>query len=367
VKRETVLAAVTTAPGQVVLREFPRPEIGPDDLLLRVELCGICGSDLHIFEGDRPRPYPMIQGHEFVGTVAAIGERARERNRVDVGDRVTVEVLVPCQTCSWCRAGTYNLCLANRTEGWMYGCNISCERPPHLWGAWAQYLYVPARALVHRLPDGVPWERAVLAEPLSVAVRAVHLSPIRVGEPAVVIGSGPIGLLTALVANLAGARPVILVGRREERLRLAQRLGATVVVNEQEEDPTEAVLRLTEGGAPVVFEAAGTVQSQQAAFAYARPGGTVTLLGLTGAQPVSLALDRVVVTREVRVQGSAMGAQAYPATLEILAGSGFPLEALVTHRFSLPQVEEALHTVRSRGGRCIKVVIAPWDPPGPST
>lgn len=360
-KGEPVLAAVTQAARRLALSEFPRPPVGPDDLLLRVELCGICGSDLHIFHGHPPRPFPMIQGHEFVGTVAAIGENAHRSRGLEVGDRVTVEVVVPCQACSWCRSGSYNLCLRNRTEGWMYGCNITCQRPPHLWGAWAQYLYVPRQAIVHRLPDALPWERAVLAEPVSVCVRAVHRSPLRVGEPAVVVGSGPIALLTAWVANLAGARPVILVGRREERLRLALRLGATEVVDERNEDPVKAVERSTDGGAPLVFEAAGTVEGQQRAFSYARPGGTVVLLGLTGAQPVPLALDRVVVTKELQVQGSAMGAHAYPATLELLARAPHPVEQLVTHRFPLRGVQDALDTLQTRRDGCIKAVVAAWE------
>ena len=235
--RDMALAAVAVAPGLLELQRLPIPEIGRRDLLMKVRLCGICGSDQHLLRNDWNTTYPLVLGHEFVGTVDRVGEQAAARHGVAAGDRIAVEMYVPCQECFFCRRGLYNLCERDLDEGWQFGCNIPTTRAPGLWGGYAEYLYVPYRALVHRVSSTVNWNAAVLIEPLAVAVRAVNLTPISLGDSVVVVGPGTIGLLAAVAAKSAGAGQVILVGTRDSRLALGAGMGADVVVNARDEGP----------------------------------------------------------------------------------------------------------------------------------
>ena len=355
---ERVRAAVAVRQGTIEVQSFPLPEIGPRDMLVQVRLCGVCGSDLHLLRGDWGTPFPVILGHEFVGTVAQLGSEAREHHGVDVGDRVTVEMIVPCHECYWCRKGYYNLCAHDKKEGWEYGCNITCARPPHLWGGWAEYLYVPIQALVHRIPDHLPWEAAVLVEPLAVATRAVNLTPMLAGDTVAVVGPGTIGLLTTVAAKAAGAGTVILIGTRDSRLELGRALGADVLVNTARADARQEVLGVTGGrGADVVFETAGTPAAQQQALELARAGATVTILGLTGNRPVTLDLDRALMSPELRVQASFLSAWGYQGSIATLRSRRFPVEQLVTHVFPLEQAAQAVRFSAQRLEDCVKVAI----------
>ncbi len=358
----TVRAAVTTSPGHIEVQRFPRPALGPGDMLLKVELCGVCGSDVHLFHGDWGNPFPVILGHEYIGTVAELGEQAAQKHGVSPGDRVAVEMIWPCHDCFYCQQGLYNLCDLDQTEGRQFGCNISSARPPHLWGGWAEYLFVPQGSLVHRLPEDIPWEALVLTEPLAVAVRAVNLTPISIGDTAVVVGSGPIGLVTVVAAQAAGAGRVVLVGTREKRLVLGQELGASEIVDFRQEDALPRVRQLTSSrGADIVFETAGTVESQVQALSYARRAATVTFVGLTGNRPVTFYPDQQIVQREVRIQSSILSAWAYQGAIEIIKSQRFPIEKLVTHKFPLEQASEALHLSMHGKDQAVKVVLAPQE------
>lgn len=359
-KGETLEAAVAVEAGKMEIRRFPKPAIGPRDLLMRVELCGICGSDQHLFTGDWGTPFPLILGHEFVGTVAEVGDEASARHGVSMGDHITVEMAVPCHECYWCQRGYYNLCEKDLNDGWQYGCNIPIARAPSLWGGYAEYLYVPHSALVHRIASRVPWRAAVLVEPLAVAVRAINLTRITLGDSVVVVGPGTIGLAAVMAAKTAGTGQVILVGTRDSRLELGRTLGADAVINTREEDPVARVKALTGGrGADAVFETAGTATAQQECFNYARRGGVVTIVGLTGDKVVPLNTDRQLAFKEIRLQASFLSAWGYQGAISIIESGRFPLEKLVTQVFPLPAAKEALDFARCNKDECIKAVLAP--------
>jgi threonine dehydrogenase-like Zn-dependent dehydrogenase len=359
---EVVKAAVAVSPGHLEIQHFPRPALGAGDLLLRVELCGVCGSDVHLFHGDWGNPYPVILGHEFIGTVAEIGEQAARLHGLTPGNRIAVEMIWPCHQCFWCQRGLYNLCVEDQREGRQFGCNIVATRPPFLWGGWAEYMYVPAGSLVHRAPDDLLWEQLVLIEPLAVAGRAVNLTGVTLGDTAVVVGSGPIGLMTVVAARAAGVGQLILVGTREKRLALGKALGADVCIDFRQEDALARVRALTGGwGADLVFETAGSLTSQTEALSYARRAGTVTFIGLTGNWPVTFHPDQQLVTREIRLQSSILSAWAYQGAINIIQSKRFPIEKVVTHRFPLEAAGEALETSISSKEVAGKVVIAPWD------
>ncbi|RQW74830.1 hypothetical protein EBB45_09525 [Lysinibacillus composti] len=350
--------AVITDKLKIEMKALPIPEIGDKDLLVKVEMCGVCGSDLHIYQGDWGEPYPLIPGHEFIGRVEALGSNASLIHNVNLGDRVAVEMILPCGECYSCRSGLYNLCEKDRDEGRQYGCNISSNREGTLFGGWSEYLYVPKNALVHRIPEHVPLKRAVLTEPLAVAVRAVNNTKPNLGDSIVIVGAGPIGLLTVVAAKSAGAYPIILVGSREERLSLGKEFGADYVIDYRSENVLEGVLSITQGrGANIVFETAGTPKAQRDSMDYARVGGKVNFVGLTGNKTVQIETDLQMTFKELKVYTSFLSAWSYQGAINIIANGQFPIEKMITHEFSLDEVELALSYSANRTENAIKVAI----------
>lgn len=351
-------AAVITEKLKIEMKALPIPEIGDKDLLVKIEMCGVCGSDLHIYQGDWGEPYPLIPGHEFIGRVEALGENAAQFHNVKLGDRVAVEMILPCGECTPCKTGLYNLCEKDRDEGRQYGCNISSDREGTFYGGWSEYLYVPQNAIVHRIPEHVPLKRAVLTEPLAVAVRAVNNTKPNLGDSVVVVGGGPIGLLTIVAAKAAGADPIILVGSREERLSLGIEFGADYVIDYRRENVLERIMSITEGrGANIVFETAGTPKSQRDSMDYAQVGGFVNFVGLTGNKPVQIETDLQMTFKELKVYTSFLSAWSYQGAINIISKGQFPIEKMITHEFSLEEVEKALSYSANRTDNAIKVAI----------
>lgn len=279
-------------PLAVELREVPVPEIGETDVLLAVGAVSVCGSDVHQFHATHSWPVniPVVLGHEFCGTVAAVGSGVRG---VREGDRVASETAaVICGTCLMCRTGRYNLCPARK--GFGYGVN----------GAMASYVKVPARCL-HALPDSLPFDLACLAEPHAVAYQSMCVNTtIRPGDAVLVLGPGPIGLLCARMAALSGAHPLIVAGLSGDAARLAaaQTLGATHVVNIQEQPLEEVVRGLDPLGVDVVCDASGASRPLDVALGLVKPDGQVTKVGWS---PDSVPVDmNPLVQKNVRLQGS---------------------------------------------------------------
>ncbi|HXG39393.1 MAG TPA: alcohol dehydrogenase catalytic domain-containing protein, partial [Candidatus Limnocylindrales bacterium] len=216
--RETVRAAVLVAPRRIEVERLPRPSVDADAALVAVELCGICGTDLKTFAGDLPAPYPIVLGHEIVGRVAEIGERAARRYGVAAGDRVLVESSIPCWSCPACRSGAYRLC---PTKGG-YGTRLSVSVPPGLWGGLAELLYLAPGSIVHRLPASIG-PRVAIAIPLVAngLQWVTRMGSLRPGDRVLVQGCGPQGLAAALVARAGGAAEVTVTGLTTDRGRLA--------------------------------------------------------------------------------------------------------------------------------------------------
>jgi L-iditol 2-dehydrogenase len=279
-------------PMAVELRDIAVPEIGDTDVLLRVGAVSVCGSDVHQCYNTHSWPVnlPVVLGHEFAGTVATLGRAVAGFRE---GDRVVSETAAEvCGVCMLCRTGRYNLCPTRK--GFGYGIN----------GAMATYVKVPARCL-HAIPDSLPFELACLAEPHSVAYNAMCInSTIRPGDAVVVLGPGPIGLLCARMAALAGADPLIVVGLSADaaRLETARELGATHVVNAQQENVDEIVRSLSPLGADLVCDASGASRPLDVALGLTRPDGQVTKVGWSpDLVPVNL---NPLVQKNIRLQGS---------------------------------------------------------------
>ena len=363
---DTVRAAVQTAPGTIELREFPRPAVGADDGLLRVEANGICGSDVEMFRGHMGlRGGPTIPGHEPLGIVEEVGEAAARRWGVQPGDRVALEVIVPCRSCHDCLTGRYQSCRHRR-----FGHGVTpVDVAPSLWGGFAEHLYLTLGAVLHKVDPTLPAELAVMFNPLGAGVRwAVHLGGAGLGDTVVVLGAGQRGIASVIAAKAAGAGTVVVTGLAADahKLALARRFGAdhTLTVDGPDAvDVVEAVRDLTGGaGADVVLELTPMAHEpvEQALLA-AKHGGTVVLAGLKGDAPVPLRTD-LIINRALVLRGAyGVDARGYADAIAIIESRRFPLEELHTHTFGLDDTELALRTAGGEveGERAVHVSVHP--------
>src|SRR3990172_5280391 len=285
----TMRAAVTRDWNDIRIEEVPVPVLEQGEVLVRVGACGICGTDLKIvagvYEGSWPPALPFIQGHEWAGTVAALGEGV---TGLQVGDRVAAENHKGCGACANCRRGRYNLCEVARSKGKAYKLYGHSAQ-----GAFAEYAARPA-GLLHKLPDAVSFEEGTIVNQGALGLHAIRRCRIEPGDTVAVIGPGLVGLITVQLAKAVGATRVIVAGRGP-RLELAKELGADGVVDVSKVDTVEGVRELTHGrGTDCAFECAGSPSAVAAALNCVRRSGRVGLVGLTGHQEVELDTDRLV-------------------------------------------------------------------------
>jgi threonine dehydrogenase-like Zn-dependent dehydrogenase len=328
--------------------ELPVPEIAADgdDALLRVEACGICGSDYEQYEGALKVPYPVIPGHEPVGVIEAIGARAADRWGVAKGDRVAVEALLPCGKCPACAQAKYSLC---RGDGALpvYGYRPA-SLAPGLWGGYAEYLYLPSSALVHPMSTAVPAELAVLFNPIAAGIRwAVEMPRLEAGETVVILGPGQRGLASVIAAKQAGAGTIIVTGlpRDERKLALARAFGADHAIDIERDNPVRVVRELTDGaGADVVVDVtAYAVEAVTQAIDLARRGGRIVLAGTKGPTPVPNLLSDRIVQKELTIMGAfGVDSASYIQAIEIVESDWRSLAAMHTHRLPLAEAERGL-------------------------
>jgi len=328
------------------MRELPVPGIDADSGLLRVEACGICGSDAEQYAGVLPVAYPVIPGHEPVGVIEKIGDRAAKRWGVDVGDRVAVEVLIPCGHCAACLDGRYQVC---RGRGGMFGYSyIPLSHPPGLWGAYADYLYLDPGAILHRVRRDIPASIAALFNPLGAGFRwAVELPRTGPGDTVLILGPGQRGLASVIAARAAGADTIIVTGltRDSRKLALARELGADHVVDVESEDGRRRVKELTGGrGADVVVEVtANATQPVAEALHYAATGGRIVLAGVKGFKSVPDFLSDLIVVKEISIQGAfGVTRRSYEAAIRLIEAGEVPVAKMHTHDFPLEQAERAI-------------------------
>ncbi len=305
--------------SQLVYKDVPDPEMGPEDILIRVGACGICGSDIHGMDGSTGRRIPpVIMGHEAAGTIAQAGSAVTGWQK---GDRVTFDSTIYCGSCFYCRRGDINCCDNRRVVG------VSCaEYRQH--GAFAEYVAVPQR-IVYRLPGDLSFERAALVEPLSIAFHSVNITPISLNDSAVVVGTGMVGLLVVQALRVAGCGQIIAVDTDPDRLALALQLGADRALSSDAPDVAQQILGFTDKrGADLVFDVAGLGPTLWLAIQCARKGGSVTLVGNL-APKVEFPLQ-VVVTRGLRLLGSLASRGEYPAALEMIRSRAINVDALIS-------------------------------------
>ncbi|MBN2034802.1 MAG: alcohol dehydrogenase catalytic domain-containing protein [Deltaproteobacteria bacterium] len=358
-------AMVVTEPGKMEMREYPLPEIHEDDGLLKVELVGVCGSDPGIFKGKAaraPRPYPLILGHEIVGRIHKAGPKARSRWGVREGDRVIVEYAFGCGECPACLAGRYTTC----KRMLCYGSMIGCADPPHLYGAYADYLYLPPRAMVHRIGEDLSPELGVLTGAvLGNGVRWLsRMGGCCVGQTVAIVGPGQQGMAATIVAGDSGAEPIMVVGLRRDkkRLDLCREFGAHLAIY-LEDDPVSVLNEATGGAmAELVMDVSGHPSGAALALDLAGVGATVVLPGLYGAATqVPLLLDKAIF-KEMKLLGVfSQDFASVEAAIKLARRGNHPFAKMISHRFPLEKAEEAVRLVGGefQGEPPLKVVIDP--------
>jgi L-iditol 2-dehydrogenase len=341
-------ALLLTEYSQLDVADLPKPAVGPGEVLVQVAACGICGSDVHGYDGSSGRRIPpLVMGHEAAGIVAEVGEGV---HRFVEGDRVTFDSTVYCGDCIYCQRGEINLCDNRQVVG------VSTPDFRRA-GAFAEFVAVPER-IVYKLPEAMPFADAAMLEAVSVALHAVAVSDLKGGETALVIGAGMIGLLTLQAARAAGCSRVLVADVDRTRLKLAMEMGADEVIFASGEEMVRDVLGYTEGrGVDVVLEAVGRDETVTAAVDAVRKGGTVTLIGNITPQ-VTLPLQKVV-SRQIRMQGSCASCGEYPQAIELVSNGTIRVDSLITAVAPLSDGAGWFERLHSREPNLMKIVLDP--------
>jgi threonine dehydrogenase-like Zn-dependent dehydrogenase len=340
------LAMVQTAVRKLEPRDLPVPEIDDDSALLRVEACGICGSDYEQYEGMLRTPVPVIPGHEPLGRIEAIGDRAAKRWGVDVGDRVAVETMLSCRFCEPCLGGSYHLCRTRRIYSY-----IPLSEPPGLWGAYAELMYLHANSIVHKVDPSLDPSLAVLFNPLGAGFRwAVEMPGTGPGDSVLILGPGQRGLASVLACREAGARNIMVTGLAADarKLALAREFGAHHTIDVENEDAKRRVRELTDGvGADVVVDVSSySTAPVSDALDFVRPGGKVILAGVKGFKPIPDFVSDKIVMKEIEVRGAiGVTSSGYRRAIALIESGKYPLARMHTHDFSLREAELAIKTL----------------------
>ncbi len=333
-------------PHEVSLVELETPSPGPNEVLVRSHVAGVCRTDLEILGGGLTDPrwvtFPLVPGHEWSGTIAEVGEGVTDLGR---GERVVCEGMIPCNRCRRCKVGETQMCENYDQVGFTRG------------GGYGEYVVVP-RHVVHRLPPDVSFGAGVLVEPASCVLRGLERGSPRPGETIGVVGIGTLGSLAVTLAVLHAPGALVAYGVRPEELAFGRRLGAHAAIDVGEQDPVEETRRLVGGGLDLVIETAGAVPAVELATRLVRPGGRVVLLGISGEdKTLELPADRIVFG-DLEVTGSfSYTTAAWARVVGLLERGLVDFEPIVTHRFPAARFEEAFQLMDEREGMVAKVLL----------
>ncbi len=355
---ETMRAAVFEGHERIQLEEKPMPQCGPNDAIVKISLTTICGTDVHIWREEYPVEQGRIVGHEPVGTIHQLGGAV---SGYELGDRVLVGAITPCGTCFYCQSHSESQCSGHEDEwkmigGWQLGNSID--------GVQAEYFRVPyAQANLAKIPDDLSDEQCVLlADIASTGISAAETADVRIGQTVAVFAQGPIGLCATAGARLLGASLVIGVDRIAGRLELSRKMGADETIDFSEEDPIAAIKRLTEGrGVDVAIEALGTQQTFESCLEATRPGGIVSSLGVYGGK-LEVPLESFVYgigDKQILTTLCPGGKERMRKLMEMVRHGRLDLGPLITHRFSLDQIEEAYDLFGNQREGVVKVGLTP--------
>ena len=322
--------------------DLPTPHAGPGELVLRNQVCGVCGTDVHIYHGEPGSADvnpPVVLGHEYSGEVVEVGEGV---TGFAVGDHVTVDPNIYCGHCAYCQNGKKQLCPSMEAIG------VTRD------GGFAQYSRIPA-AQAFKLEPTVPWEAAAMAEPLACCLHGIDLAGIQVGDKVCVVGGGAIGLLMVQLAKLSGASQIVLSEPNEKRRQVGLQLGANAPIDPTRPDAQEAFAQVLDGGANVVIECVGNVPAVKSAFQFAGKGATVLLFSVP---KVDATFDLPlfdVYKKELTIKGSFVNPDTHARAVALINSGKVDFDPIITHRFTLDQLPEAIAMQMSDAS--IKVVV----------
>lgn len=346
---ERMKAAVYLEKDKIEVREVPKPEVDDDNVLVKVEACAVCGSDIRIFHhgNSRVKP-PQTLGHEIAGVVVEAGKNV---TRFKVGDRVAIGADVPCGECAFCEAGIGNNCQTNYAIGYQFA------------GGFAEYILLNKTVVnfgpVHILPDHVSFEEGALAEPLGCVLNAVELTGIKLGDTVVIIGAGPIGCMIIPIAYKCGASKVIVVQRSRPRMETAKQFGANVYICSSEEDPIQRVLEETNGlGADVIFTANPSPQTHAQALHMAKNRARINLFGGLPAGS-TVEMDTNIIHYKELIMMGAHGAvpRHHQMAVDLIASGTIDMKPYISHTFPLDQIQDAFAAAEGHTG--MRVVVKP--------
>jgi L-iditol 2-dehydrogenase len=342
-----MLALILQGDRDLQLLRVSEPQVGPNDVLIRVKACGICGSDVHGYDGSTGRRIPpLIMGHEAAGVIAAKGENVRG---FTVGDRVTFDSTVSCGTCRFCRNRQVNLCEKREVLG------VSC-RDYRRDGAFAEYVSIPQN-IVYKLPEALGLEQAALIEAVSIAVHAAKITDIQPGSSAVVIGAGMIGILAVQAFRAYGCNKVIAVDLEQSKLDMAREMGASESFLASDPDLIGKITSSTGTGPDIAVEAVGAERPLLTAINCVRRGGTVTLIG--NLAPLVQVPLQTVVTKQIRLQGSCASAGEYQECIDLMELGVIRVDPLISAVAPLSDGPEWFSRLYNREPGLLKVVLRP--------
>ena len=355
---KTMRAIMCREPFDYRLEEVAVPRAGPGEVVVKVNACGVCASDIKcytgapLFWGDEHRkPYieaPVIAGHEFIGEVVELGEGAGEKYGLQIGDTAISEQIVPCWECRYCRTGKYWLCQVHNIYGFQSVVN----------GGMAEYMKFPARSLVYKVPSDIPAANAAMIEPLACSIHAVQRGEIEFGDVVVVAGAGTLGLGMIGAAKLKNPGVLIAVDLMPNRLEVAKKLGADIGINPSETDAVQEVLDLTEGyGCDVYIEATGHPKAVEQGLQMIRKAGTFVEFSVMR-EPVTVDWTIIGDTKELNIHGSHLGPYTYPLAIDYIHRGLIDVGLIVTHQLPLADYLTGFEMVQE-GSDSIKVQLVP--------
>ncbi len=330
----------------VVKDDAKIPEISDDQVLVKMEYCGVCGSDVHFYKdgrvGDVAAPPDFVLGHEVAGEVVKIGAAVKN---LKVGDKVALEPGYACGKCEYCKTGRYNLCP-----------NVIFFADPPVQGALKEYVAHPAD-MCFKLPENMSTEEGALVEPLAVGLHATALGGVGLGSDVLILGGGCIGLVTLLSAKARGASRIVVVDLYEKRLNMAKEMGATEVINAQKENVAERVEELFDGkGVDFVFETAGAIATIQQTPYYVKKGGTIVLVGMAAESMANYNFSQAMV-KEITIKTVFRYRNLYPTAIAAISSGSIDVKKIVTNRFTFDESDLAFSTVVHDAQNVIKAVI----------
>ena len=343
---QKIKAAVLHGIDDVRIEEVDFPQMKEGEVLIKMKSVGVCGSDVHYYKHGKIGSFvvekPMILGHECAGEIVEV---AKDVKGFKAGDRVAVEPGYTCRKCVYCKSGRYNLCP-----------DVTFMATPPIDGAYVEYVAWPADFVFH-LPDNMTYDHGALMEPLAVGMHAVRRSRLKPGEPVIIMGAGTIGLVTILAAKAAGAGEIIVSDLEDVRLDMAQKLGATKTLNASKENVVEFVKDFTHGfGIEVVFETAGSVPTTQQTIDVVARGGRIVWVGMAGEDIFPMPVIDAI-SKEVDIMGIFRYTNVYPYAIQLVSNGRMDIDPLVTHRYSLDNVIEALEVAHERRDGAVKVMV----------